>query len=357
MTGVRPIAAFQWADVAPGGADMPRPIFSDVKPTQLFVDETYQRNLSERSLRLIRKIVGDWDWRRFKPPVVVQTEAGLEVIDGQHTAIAAASHPGVTTIPVMIVDAQDLAMRAASFLGHNRDRLGVTATQMHVASVAAGDPTACAVDRICRATGVTILKTPPGRPFKPGECMAVAAIAAMVTRHGESHAQEFIAVLAKAGVAPVKAAEIRAVEMLMTEPDYAGLVSGLLTSTIREVGPACEREARVFALSHKLPFWKALGIIWFRKTPKRKEGRAAKCDDKLAAAATAETPAPPPVTSAGRPGSEQRSDGTAPIARSAVVQSGGRIQVWDGRPRGEVFGDPPPGRSALDEKLRGGGAS
>jgi hypothetical protein len=42
--------------------------------------------------------VANWDWRRFKPPVVARTATGLEVIDGQHTAIAAASHPDVLQI-------------------------------------------------------------------------------------------------------------------------------------------------------------------------------------------------------------------------------------------------------------------
>ncbi len=66
-----------------------------VKPSTLLVDERYQRGLSERSIKLIRKIVSEWDWRAFKPPVVVDVGAGLEVIDGQHTAIGAATHGGM----------------------------------------------------------------------------------------------------------------------------------------------------------------------------------------------------------------------------------------------------------------------
>jgi len=71
--------------------------------------------------------VAGWDWAKFKAPVAVMTDAGLELIDGQHTAIAAATHPEIATIPVMIVDVDKRAERAAAFIGHNRDRVAVDA--------------------------------------------------------------------------------------------------------------------------------------------------------------------------------------------------------------------------------------
>lgn len=65
------------------------PISEWVDPATLLVNATYQRDLSERSIQLIRKIIGGWDWTRFKPPVCSLGDRGIEVIDGQHTAIAA----------------------------------------------------------------------------------------------------------------------------------------------------------------------------------------------------------------------------------------------------------------------------
>ena len=137
MTSYRSIKPLPMPDVTPGGADMPEPKFERVDPASLMVDETYQRNLSERSVRLIRKIVARWDWRTFMPPVVVKTKDGLHVIDGQHTAIAAASHPAIKQIWVQVVRADDVEDRARAFLGRNRDRITVTPTQLHVAAVAA----------------------------------------------------------------------------------------------------------------------------------------------------------------------------------------------------------------------------
>ncbi|MGO7815405.1 hypothetical protein ACC674_38205, partial [Rhizobium ruizarguesonis] len=53
----------------------------------------------------------------------------LKVLDGQHTAIAAASNPHIDVIPVMIVDAEDTVSQAKAFIGQNTERLGVTTLQ------------------------------------------------------------------------------------------------------------------------------------------------------------------------------------------------------------------------------------
>lgn len=80
------------------------------------------------------------------------------MIDGQHTAIAAASHPDIALIPVMVVEAVDQAERAGAFIGHNRDRLNITPMQMHYAAVAAGDEDALTVEQVCARAGVKILR-------------------------------------------------------------------------------------------------------------------------------------------------------------------------------------------------------
>ncbi|WP_454916539.1 hypothetical protein [Xanthobacter sediminis] len=110
----RPVIALELPGVVAASAEMEKPIFEWVAPSDLLIDPRYQRDLSDASRRLIAKIVSGWDWRRYKPPVAVLTEAGMELIDGQHTAIAAASHPGITEIPVMIVDAPPGRPRSGS---------------------------------------------------------------------------------------------------------------------------------------------------------------------------------------------------------------------------------------------------
>lgn len=269
---VRAIRAMEVPGIVPGGCDAPEPVVERVVPSTLLVDESYQRNLSERSVSLIRRIVSDWDWRRFKPPVVTRTSAGLEVIDGQHTAIAAASHPMIEMIPVMVVDAPERADRARAFIGHNRDRIAVTATQMHFAAVAAGDPDAVTISQVCERAGVAILKVPRGaNQFKPRDTMAVAAIGAVINRRGAMRAREILDVLAKAEMAPITVTAVRAAETLLHDPEYSGdITADDLTTTIIAMGSGAEREAKVFAAAHNIPQWRALAITWFRN---RSRGR------------------------------------------------------------------------------------
>lgn len=158
----RAVRALNLGDLAPAVITSDAPEIEWVDPKSLLVDGDYQRALSEASVTLIRRIVAGWDWARFKPPVVARTEEGLEVIDGQHTATAAATHPAISIIPVIVVQAAAVADRARAFVGHNRDRLNVTKTQMHFSAVAAGDDDALTLSQVCQRAGVTILRNPPG---------------------------------------------------------------------------------------------------------------------------------------------------------------------------------------------------
>lgn len=265
--GKRPVRSIGLVGVEPGMADCAAPMFEDVDPAELLVDGAYQRGLSDRSLLLIRKIVRNWDWRRFKPPVVARTDQGLEVIDGQHTAIAAATHPDILTIPVMVVDAAEQKSRASAFVGHNRDRLGLTPMQMHHAAVAAGDEDAQTIDQVAARAGATILRsTPANGVWKPRETVAVRAIGALIGRRGAQKARICLQVLADAECSPITAGQLKAVEMLLHDPEYAAEIEPAdLTTAIIALGDQAAQDAAVFAAAHRLPLWKALGVTWFKK--------------------------------------------------------------------------------------------
>nr|WP_314123465.1 DUF6551 family protein [uncultured Brevundimonas sp.] len=268
LRGVRPIN-LMGVDVA--SADAAKPEFEWVDPGVLLVDDGYQRNLSERSVKLVRKICGSWDWRRFKPPVCARTDRGLEVIDGQHTAIAACSHPDVTEIPVMVVVATSRSDRAQSFIGHNRDRLNITPMQMHFAAAAAGDEDAQDIARVCERAGVKLLKSTPGNgAWKAGETVAVKAIGALINRRGVVRAREVLEVLIKGQATPISTVQIRAVECLLHDDEYRedidadGIVNAML-----KLGFMADQEAAVFAATHKVPIFRALAIVLFRKGKRR----------------------------------------------------------------------------------------
>lgn len=258
--------------IEPGGTPRALPIFEWVDPGTLLIDEGYQRDSSERSLKLVRKVIAGWDWARYKPPVAVLTDAGLELIDGQHTAIAAVSHPGVDKIPVMIVDVKERADRAGAFIGHNRDRVAVTAPQLHVAAVAAGDPDAQTIDRICTGAGVTVLRRQPGT-FKPRTTMAVTALRALV-RRGEDNATKVMKCLARSELAPITQTQIKAADMLLNDPEYADQISeDALVSAIAATIGKVDQEAAVFCAAHpSTPVWKAVGIAWFKARRAKRGG-------------------------------------------------------------------------------------
>lgn len=222
MTGRRNIAAI--VTLAPDEAQpvpSAKPEVTWIDPRELLVDDAYQRNLSERSVALIRRIAAGWDWRKFKAPNCAWTEDGLEIIDGQHTAIGAACRSDIAEIPVLITEAAEQADRAAAFIGLNRDRVSITATQLHAAALTAGDDEAVAIEEACKPNGITVLKSQPGAGrFKPRQTMAVAAIGALVRKHGEDGARHVLAVCAEAELAPIQANQIKAVELLLTDPEF-----------------------------------------------------------------------------------------------------------------------------------------
>lgn len=220
---IRKIVALNMAGVIPAGDCAPVPEILWVDPRELVVDETYQRNLSERSITIIRRIVGAWDWRQYKAPTVVRGPHGLEVVDGQHTAIGAASHPGIAKIPVLVTTAESLAARASAFVGVNRNRVALRAEQIYHAAMAAGDEDALTVAQVTERAGIIILKSPPsyGR-FKPRETLAIGSISALIKRRGAMRAREALQMLAEAELAPVRADHIKAAEVLLHAPEYGG---------------------------------------------------------------------------------------------------------------------------------------
>lgn len=120
-----------------------------VDPKSLLIETEYQRTIDKKSFRFIRKIVRNFSWSKFKPPICVDINASLVVIDGQHTAIASASHPMIKLIPVYVYKELVLQQRAQSFVSHNTNHLKVHPLALFHAQVAAGD-----LDSIMLATAV-----------------------------------------------------------------------------------------------------------------------------------------------------------------------------------------------------------
>jgi hypothetical protein len=275
MSNLRRIEPVNMAGLNPVKPETGAPIFEMVDPKALYVDGRYQRGIADRGLRQIRRIIEQFDWAKFKAPTVcyAENEAGetcLFVLDGQHTAIAAASNPYLTEIPVQIVEASTIESQAGAFIGLNRDRLNVTPMQLHHAAVAAGDEDAITIEQVCERAGITILRHPPhGGEYKPCETVAINAIAGLINRRHAMGARQILEVLARAECAPIKAAEIKAAELLLTDPQFSDHITHEdLTVTI---SGDFEDEAKLFAATHKIAGWEALARVWFQHCKKRRK--------------------------------------------------------------------------------------
>lgn len=259
-------------DITPASVEPTPPRVIMVSPGELHVDAKYQRELSDRSLRLIQKMVKEWSWSRFKPPVAVDVDGKWHLIDGQHTAIGALSHGGIPEIPVLIIEAGEMVDRAQAFLGHNRGRVAITNQQMFFAAVAAGDEDALTVKQVCERAGATILKNPsPGRDFRPGEIVAVSAMMSLVKRRSAAKARVVIETLVKAKVAPISADLLRAVDHALYGEGYAGdLDPEDVASTILRMGHTLTKKAMELALAKKTQRWRATAIVIFQNTRRRR---------------------------------------------------------------------------------------
>lgn len=271
MTQLRPIAPINIADLDTAQPETGEPICERVDPRALFVDPTYQRDIGERGLRQIRRIIEAWSWTKFKPPICAYSlhdgKTVLKVVDGQHTAIAAASHPDVGMIPVMIIEASDTATQAEAFVGQNTQRVGITPLQLHYAALVAQDEDALTVAQVCQRAGVTILRTTP-KTYQPRQTVAVTAISTLIDRRGAMKARQILEVLANAELKPITATHIRAVELLLTDEEYRDAITAEdLTVT---VAGEFDDEAKLFASTHRVPIWRGLASVWFRNTKKKR---------------------------------------------------------------------------------------
>jgi hypothetical protein len=245
---MRPVRRMDLGKASVGEIADQAPQFIEVPPSDLWIDESYQRGLSRKSARLIISVATNWQWSKFKPPVVTrETDGRLFVIDGQHTAIAAASRGDIDLLPCMLVNAETRASRAQSFIGHNRDRISVTPLQLHRAQVIAGDAVAVAIDLACKEAGVTILSAPPPNGnYAHGQTLALSTIHKLVTQRGAKMARNVLMVCAGAKRVPITSDEIKAVDHLIH--GHSPVDAGDLMLLLRVRGAEIIRETTIYRL-------------------------------------------------------------------------------------------------------------
>jgi hypothetical protein len=162
-----------------------QPYLQWLRISQLVVDGTYQRDILETGRRNVIRIAREFDWARFATVVVAPSgKDKYVIIDGQHRTTAAALR-GLEKVPCQIVVA-DLPKQALAFAAINANVTKMSTMQLHAARVAANDPDALRLKKVCAAGGVTLLRYPvQATKQKVGETMTVVQLRQALDRYGE----------------------------------------------------------------------------------------------------------------------------------------------------------------------------
>lgn len=305
------------------------PALDWIDKTLITVDPLYQRPLdTERAATIARS----FSWRSFGALVVVPAGDGYHVTDGQHRLEAAKLHPKVTHVPAVIVQAETIQAEAGMFVDINKHRKNVSGLELFFAELAAETGNAADTLKAANAAGIRIPKYPGS--YRANDTIAVGALQALVTNYMDGKVQQILTTVAAADFKPITATQIKAVECLLTDREFAAQIeSDDLAALLKSVGTTLDGEAKRFAATHCVPLWKALANVWFQKCKKRRQ--PAKSDSP--APSSGKVPLSRPLI---RPEIAARAAelaaSNAPLPRQNVTAS--------------VFGDPAPGRSALDQR-------
>jgi hypothetical protein len=242
------------------------PVLDWIDKNLIDIDQAYQRGLDEAR---VQRIVDWFEWRSFGALVVAKAESGrYRCIDGQHRLEAAKRHPKVGVVPAVIIAEVGTGPEAETFVTLNRDRKNVTPLDLYWAQLAANDPEAVTAQQVCQRAGVVVQRYAGATP-KPGETVAISVIRNLIDRKGALRARQVLDVVK--GCSPIGGDHIRAAELLLTDPEFcnevdvADLVDSLAAyRNIRD-------DATAFAETHRMPKWKAMASIWFKRTRKRRK--------------------------------------------------------------------------------------
>lgn len=191
-----------------------------VSPSQLVINEDYQRELSKSALKHILKMAENWDWGKFTSLSIAKTDYPdiYEVVDGQRSAIAAATNGHIKLLPALLSKSNSLKTNASNFIGINDSRIPLTRGAIYAAEIAAQDETAISVECALSETGARLLTVPPvNNIFKIGDTMSVSALKALVNKKGQPRLIRILNIAVKGEAAPITANLIKAIDVALPD--------------------------------------------------------------------------------------------------------------------------------------------
>jgi hypothetical protein len=278
--GLRPIAPLSdLMGISPNKVSSKAPEPIELEPTDMYVDAAYQRDMSRASLRLVMRMVNGWDWRKFKPPVVTKNASDqFVVIDGQHTAIAAATHPDIKRIPAMFVTMPEVEDQANAFVSHNTAQVKVQPLDLFHARHRGGDAKVREIYDIVTKAGVTISRVVQGvgANHEQNETVSIGVLEKLYGKYGAARFRQIMTVVGKCGFTPVRADHMRAVAILLYDRDAGEreLSAEYLVDLITALNDADSRmHAAKMASSTKQTKARALAQYWRNQYNKEYGGK------------------------------------------------------------------------------------
>lgn len=192
------------------------------------VVEGYQRTTDEKaSQKLVRLIAAHWNWDRVGAiivrPVLVNDATRFALIDGQHRAMAAAARGDIDVLPAAIIATEGAEDAARTFIGLNLNRSNLSAQAVFHAEVAAGNPSAFAINQAARSAGAVILRSAkPPNLCAPGEISAIATLRNIHIAKGRAGLAHALRITVAARLAPIQSIHLEAVFIALFEPGFAG---------------------------------------------------------------------------------------------------------------------------------------
>lgn len=178
----------------------PKPDLYWLPVDRLDVDPAYQRTLDTKaSQKLIHKIADGFRWISFQAILATPVGKGRWlIIDGQHR-VAAARLRLIPHVPSVVVAEASQQEQAAAFVGANKDRVPVSAQAIYYARLAAGDPDALRVARVCKAAQVEMLRYPLAASKTPArKTTAISALLRLLKDHPEERITAAVCALSEA---------------------------------------------------------------------------------------------------------------------------------------------------------------
>lgn len=201
---VERIVKIRMPDITPGEV-VETPKLAWLPLSALRINRTYQRSLTPKSVKLIRQMVASFDWARLKALSVLEMGGGVyEVLDGQHTAIAAASHGGIPKLPCLISSRRSTEAAAAAFVDLNTQRVALSPMQIFWAAVASGDEvSADVVAGVKHGGGRLVFVQPSSVHWREGDTMAIGALKKLAEEGGVAYVKRVIACGKAARLKPI----------------------------------------------------------------------------------------------------------------------------------------------------------